>query len=114
MSGRWIRAIAAAEIPPGRGKPVRVDDRWVAIFHDRDGFLALDDACPHQGASLGEGTLHGGTVICPWHGWVFDAGTGECRGVPGARARCYPARVSDGFVEIEMTEAAEPPRGDGA
>lgn len=91
---------------------MRVDDRWVALFHDPDrGFLAIDDACPHEGTSLGEGAYHDGQVICGSHSWVFDAVTGRCRSVPGVSVACYATRAAGEDVEIELPEdpAGRPP-----
>lgn len=106
--GRWVRAAAVADIPPGSGKAVSVAGRWFALFHDPDGgFYATDDCCPHQGASLGEGTYHEGRVICPWHGWVFDVRSGACLLVPVVSLPCYATRpVGDG-VEIELEDGGQ-------
>jgi nitrite reductase/ring-hydroxylating ferredoxin subunit len=38
---------------------------------------AIEDACNHAGASLAEGTRHGGCVNCPMHGYVFELRTGR-------------------------------------
>ena len=101
--GRWVRAVAAADIPPGTAKTVELEGRTLALFHDPErGFYATDDTCPHQGASLGEGTYHEGRVICPWHGWVFDVGTGECLRVPVVCLACYATRRAGDDVEIEI------------
>lgn len=106
--GRWVRAARASDIPPDQGRTVRVEGRAVALFHDRErGFLATDDACPHQGASLGEGTYHEGRVICPWHGWVFDASTGACLVVPVLSVACYATRPAGDDVEIELPDPDE-------
>ena len=103
--GRWVRAIAAADIPPGSAKAVSIEGRWFALFHDPDdGFHATDDLCPHQGASLGEGTYYEGRVICPWHGWVFDVRTGACLRVPGIEVACYATRPVGEDVEIELED----------
>jgi len=103
--GRWVRVASVSDIPPGSGKAVSVDGRWFALFHDpQGGFHATDDSCPHQGASLGEGTYHEGRVICPWHGWVFDVRTGACLLVPVVSVACYATRpVGDG-IEIELED----------
>jgi nitrite reductase/ring-hydroxylating ferredoxin subunit len=37
---------------------------------------ALDGICPHRGAPLAYGALHGYTIVCPWHAWEFDCRTG--------------------------------------
>jgi len=104
--------LRAADLPPGRGKPFRVAGRYVAVFNDGGSFLALDDSCPHQGASLGEGTLHLGRVICPWHSWVFDVRTGECIRVPGLAVRTYATRREGEDVEVEIPDASGGGEGD--
>jgi nitrite reductase (NADH) small subunit len=101
--GRWVRATAAADIPPGAARAIAIGGKWYALFHDPGGgFWATDDACPHEGASLGEGTYHEGRVICPRHGWVFDVRSGDCLRMPAINLACYATRsVGDG-VEIEL------------
>jgi NAD(P)H-dependent nitrite reductase small subunit len=101
--GRWVRAAKASEIPPGEGRNVRVERHEIALFHDAEhGFFAIDDTCPHQGASLGEGTYHEGRVICPMHNWVFDVRTGACLVVPEDSVACYATRRNGDDVEIEL------------
>lgn len=109
MGGRWVRAAEVSEIPPGTGKHVTVAGRAIAVFHDADGFFATDDTCPHQGASLGEGTLFRGIVTCPWHGLAFDARSGACVHVPGLAVAAYRTRRRADVLEIEIPE----PSGEG-
>lgn len=100
-----MRACEAGTIPPGQGRAIPIEGRWFALFHDPEaGFFATDDACPHQGASLGEGTYHEGRVICPWHGWVFDVRTGECVRVPRISLACYATRRAGDAIEIELPD----------
>jgi len=103
--GRWVRAAAIGDIPPGSARAVRVAGRWFALFHDPEGgFHATDDACPHEGASLGCGTYHEGRVICPQHSWVFDVRSGECLRMPGVSLACYATRPAGDDVEIELRD----------
>jgi nitrite reductase/ring-hydroxylating ferredoxin subunit len=74
----------------------------LALFRDGERYYVLDDACPHQGASLASGTLHGGRVICPLHSWVFDLRTGRCPRDSHDPVATYPTRVRDGVVEVEF------------
>jgi nitrite reductase/ring-hydroxylating ferredoxin subunit len=100
-----VRAVPAGTIPPGEGRAVQVEGRWFALFSDAErGVFAIDDTCPHQGASLGEGTYHEGRVICPWHGWVFDVRTGTCHGVPRISVACYATRPAGDAIEIELPD----------
>lgn len=34
--------------------------------------------CPHQGAPLISGKVTGSILECPWHGYRFDLGSGQC------------------------------------
>ena len=88
-----MRAAARGDVPEGEGRSIKVGDRWIGLFHDPDkGFLAIDDACPHEGTSLGEGAYQSGHVICGSHSWVFDVVTGRCRSMPGVSVACYATR----------------------
>ena len=98
----WVAVARIDEVPSGQGKTVRAGDREIAVFNDGGEFFAIDDTCPHQGASLGEGTLHAGRVICPWHAWIFELRTGVCRGVSQLAVTCYATRRSGEMVEVEI------------
>src|SRR5271169_3356367 len=41
--------------------------------------FALRDVCPHRAFPLSFGQFDGKTVECAYHGWQFDAHTGQCR-----------------------------------
>jgi nitrite reductase (NADH) small subunit len=97
-----VTLCSADAIPEGSGLHFRVDDRDVAVFR-RDGRLyALDGLCPHEGAPLGHGDLVGGQVVCARHGWSFDLETGRSDQVPDEPVACFPVRVEDGMVIVEL------------
>lgn len=49
-----------------------VDHRFVLLFNIENQFYAIDDSCPHQGASLFSGKLEGCTIKCCAHGLRFN------------------------------------------
>ena len=50
----------------------------VAVFVLDDGTIrAIDDACPHHGASLAYAPVCGDQVVCPWHDWRISLATGQ-------------------------------------
>ncbi len=98
----WIHLLEAATLSPGQGRAVVVADRTIAIFNEGGEFFAIDDACPHQGASLATGLLHEGRVICPLHSWVFDVRTGQCPRGTHDGVRRYATRRRDGGVEVQI------------
>ncbi len=67
-----------SEIPPGTGKAIEVGGKTIAVFNCEGTFYAVDNTCKHRGGPLGEGSLAGTTVTCPWHGWEYDVTSGEC------------------------------------
>jgi nitrite reductase/ring-hydroxylating ferredoxin subunit len=98
--GRFVRALVAAEIPEGTGRAVSLDGVEVAIFNLGGEFHAIENTCPHRGASLGDGMLEGDEVHCPLHGWQFNVKTG--RMPMGGGVRSFHVRVDGGTVFVEI------------
>lgn len=76
-----------------------------AIVVNLEGQLAAYvNACPHLGNSLEDAELDpsDGTLTCSWHGFCFDALSGECRTLPGAQLEQLPLRVEQGRVWIRV------------
>ena len=92
------------DIAEGSAQMFIVGDVQIAIFHIGDKFFALDNRCPHAGASLAHGDIDGDTVYCRIHHWHFSLRDGayldEDR--PGFNARCFPIRVVGNEVQVEM------------
>lgn len=84
----------------GVGKAVPVDGRMVAVFRRGDQFFAIDDLCPHMGASLAEGHVEGETVTCPWHAWRFCIRDGTWEDNPRVKVDAFEIRVVDGQVQV--------------
>ena len=53
------------DIPAGEGRTFEVAGRLIAVFFDGESYHAMDDLCPHMGASLGSGPIVEGIVTCP-------------------------------------------------
>lgn len=92
-----------SDLKPGTGKVVEVAGRSIALFNVGGTFYALDNTCTHRGGPLGEGTLDGDTVTCPWHGAQFDVKNGTVSGPPaGTGVRSYAARIEGDDVVIDI------------
>jgi nitrite reductase/ring-hydroxylating ferredoxin subunit len=99
----FTKVAAVQEVPAGAGKQVVASGRKVALFNVGGVFHAIDDTCPHRGASLWEGELAGTEVTCPWHGARFDVTTGAnlCPPAPSAVAS-YKVQVVGDEVQIDV------------
>lgn len=72
----FLTVARIGDIPPGEGRAYEVSGRMVAVFLIDDKYTAIDDICPHMGASLASGYVENGGVMCPWHAWRFCVTTG--------------------------------------
>ena len=61
----------------------------IAITFRNGEFGAISGVCNHAGGPLGQGTLDGDYVVCPWHHYKFHWRTGE--GEPGFEADRVPS-----------------------
>ena len=109
MDPVWIRVGDVALWVKGRGRKVEVLGEQVAVFWDGTAWTALDDTCPHMGASLADGRLFGGELQCSWHEWRYDRTTGQCPLRPWARVRVHEVRTEAGGVWIKRAEFPQPP-----
>ncbi len=97
-----------SELPPGTGRAFVIGERLIAVFHLADGqFRAIDDACPHQGASLAEGYVEDGTVACPWHGWRFRLCNGAWADNPRLKVNAYAVRVEGEEIQVCLDPLSE-------
>jgi len=96
--------IACEKVAPGAAVFVEHDGRELAVYHltDPDRFVVSNNACPHANGNLSGGEIHGHTVTCPWHHWMFDLTTGLCVHSPKACVRVYPSVVRDGMVVADL------------
>jgi len=92
------------EIPEGTGQAYPVDGRMVAVFNDRGTYFAIDDFCPHMGASLAGGHLDGGVVTCPWHAWRFSVCDGTWRDNPKLKIDSFEVRVEGDEIQVRVNE----------
>lgn len=83
-----------------QGKAVVYDGRMVAVFRTADGWYAIDDLCPHMGASLAEGYFEDGSVACPWHAWRFCIKDGRWEDNPNTKVDCFEVKVQDNEVFV--------------
>ena len=99
----------AGDVPEGEGKTVSVGDKLIAVFLDGGQYFAIDDCCPHMGASLSGGYVERGIVTCPWHAWRFRLSDGAWADNPRIKIGCYPVRVVGDTIQIAVEPAPPKP-----
>lgn len=78
----FVKVASVRELPAGGMLIVQMDGDDVVLANVDGQIYAFGNECTHRGGPLGEGTLEGSTVECPWHQGRFDVKTGEVIGPP--------------------------------
>ena len=83
-----------------------VDEVLVGIFRVDGEFFALENPCPHEGASLAHGIIEGETVLCRIHHWRFCIRDGKYLDEDKSQCNAHPlpVRVVGDKVQVEMSE----------
>ncbi len=102
------------EIPEGEGRSFRANGKIVAVFCSGGEYFAINDICPHMGASLAEGYLEGNAVSCPWHAWRFCIKEGTWLDSPKSKVKTDTYEVRIVVNEIQVLVPDPPPRGEVA
>ena len=98
---RYITVAHVDEIPPGTCRTVEIQGIFLALCNVNGTFRAVDNTCPHAGGPLGEGSLDGELLECPWHGWRFNVRTGERAENPEITVACLEVRVLGNHVQVK-------------
>ena len=99
----WIDIGSIDAIPRRGARCVTTPAGKIAVFRTQeDQVFALENRCPHKQGPLSEGIVHGASVTCPLHNWVFDLETGKATGADEGQVRTYAIRVMDGRVMMGM------------
>lgn len=98
----WIEGPKVDDISENRPYRLDADDISIVIVKLANQLAAYRNECAHQGLPLDGGMLdsEAGTLTCPWHGFCFDAHSGECLTAPQAQLEPFPLRVDDGVVWV--------------
>lgn len=101
---KFVSVAKLGEIPLGEGRAFTIQGRRIAIFCQKDRYFAINDFCPHMGASLAEGYLDGNGVICPWHAWKFcvESGTWLDNPTSKIRSETFEVRVEGDDILVKL------------
>ena len=117
LFGFWYRALPSNQLGRGKLTKAMLLETPLVLGRDQSGrTFALRDACPHRGMPLSCGHLKGSEVECSYHGWRFEAHSGQCTAIPSLTAdqrikvdRIYAGSFAceehDDFIWVFMPEA---------
>jgi phenylpropionate dioxygenase-like ring-hydroxylating dioxygenase large terminal subunit len=109
----WYVACESRDLKRARPHSACILDEWIVCFRDEHGRpVAFPDRCLHRCGRLSRGSVEGGLLRCPYHGWQYDA-EGRVVTIPsegGAVAAAqkklatkrYETREQDGYVYVRL------------
>ena len=116
----WYLATPGRNLRPGAMIGLTILDEPVLVGRTKAGApFAFRDLCPHRGIQLSAGRIENDNVVCPFHGWQFNA-DGACTHIPSLvagqdvdvnkiRVRRYPVREQQGNIWIFMGTTEQEP-----
>jgi nitrite reductase (NADH) small subunit len=96
----FLTVAKLGDIPLGEGRAFEYNDQVVAVFNDGGQYRAIDDMCPHMGASLAAGHLEDCIVTCPWHSWSFDTRDGAWCDNRRIKIDVYEVRIVGDEIQV--------------
>jgi nitrite reductase/ring-hydroxylating ferredoxin subunit len=91
VSAHDVRAFAVAGVT------------WpILVIRLGDEIVATPGVCPHEDVGLAGGSLDGGVLTCPGHGYRFDLATGRCEHDATLELRRYPVTIVDDEVWVDL------------
>lgn len=102
---RLITVAKVDEVPENIGAIVDLEDASeLALFHCAGEFYAVENFCPHRGASLADGLLDEANKIvrCALHAWAFDLTTGACLTEPSCGLETYQVTIENNEIKIRV------------
>lgn len=108
---QWHVVERSDNVSPAQPVPVKLLGEKLVLWRPEDGKIqAWLDFCAHRGAPLSLGKVRGCKLVCPYHGWQFNA-AGQCVHVPAHPdhappekrvVRSFRATEKYGFVWVSL------------
>lgn len=101
----WILVGPPESLAPGARKLVFLQGGPSAIVFNVGGqFFAMENSCPHAGASMAGGPCVEHIISCPSHGLRFDIRNGQCTASASLRIPTYEVVMEDKQLWLRVPE----------
>src|SRR5688572_12922455 len=108
---RWVKIFDNQEtlenfVAHLKANTIVVEGKKICITRTSKGFFAIQDKCPHNGASLSFGYCNdeSNSIVCPLHRYHFSLETGRALSGIADAARVYPIKSDDNGVYLGFKE----------
>ncbi len=114
----WYPALRSTEVTGNQLKTAMLLEVPLVLGRTAGGkAFAMRDSCPHRGIPLSYGRFDGKNVECSYHGWKFEACSGQCVEIPSLTSQDklkverifaghYPCEERNGYFWVYMSSGA--------
>jgi nitrite reductase/ring-hydroxylating ferredoxin subunit/alkylhydroperoxidase/carboxymuconolactone decarboxylase family protein YurZ len=95
-SPEWRELGLLKSFAKGKLHKIERAGRAAFVFRDAEGCRVYDAHCPHQATNIPLDAVKGGKLVCPKHGWTFDAASGACTAIGDKPLRRLESKIEDG------------------
>jgi phenylpropionate dioxygenase-like ring-hydroxylating dioxygenase large terminal subunit len=88
----WHVVARSSDAKSAEVRGARLLGHNLVLWRGSEGLCAWHDLCAHRGARLSGGRIEHDCLICPYHGWRYDA-SGQCVQIPAHPSQPPPARA---------------------
>ena len=98
----WRLVTSLAEIPEQGVLDLKLEGHKLLLSRQGETVTCFHNACSHLGVPIDGGECEDGILTCPYHGFQFELGTGNCLTAPAVPLRPYPVKVNNGQVFVQL------------
>lgn len=105
---QWIDIGSVEELKQQPLQKFHHGKKALAVSYKDGRFSVISGICNHVGGPLGEGSLEGEYVVCPWHFWKFHRETGK--GEPGYeedQVPTYSTKIENGHLWVDVQSGSK-------
>jgi phenylpropionate dioxygenase-like ring-hydroxylating dioxygenase large terminal subunit len=117
LSQQWFVVARSQDVTGARPVAARLLGKDLVLWRAKEGVRAWLDLCIHRGAKLSLGAVSKDCLVCPYHGWQYNA-AGRCVHIPAqpgvpppvkAQACVFRVKEQMGFVWVCVGDAPHLP-----
>ena len=98
----FVKVGSVRKLAPESVMEAMVGSTAYAVCNFAGEIRAFDGTCPHAGGPLGEGSIDGCNLVCPWHSWEYDCRTGINTYDETVRLASFPVKVEGDDILIDV------------
>jgi len=76
------KVCSSEDLPNNSMKVISIQGSNILVCRSNNQLFALDNSCPHRGASLSKSEIKGTKIVCYMHGFEYDLISGKLLHIP--------------------------------